>query len=212
MAKTISKTAAKAGKQLTKLDDLMEAEYNPRIMSDYAAGGLQESMDRFGDISGIVWNKRTGRLVAGHQRVKVLRKFFGDKLKLDPAIPALVAPDGKTFHVRVVDWDVKTEKAANIAANNPHIMGAFVDDDLQTLLADLRKVDTELFVTLKLDKLALPDFINLPPITDHIGEPHVDYSVRIKFDTEAHMKAAHKVIKDLVAKHPEWNAELGGNR
>lgn len=55
--------------RLTALDDLAAAPYNPRRISEDAAAGLRGSIETFGDLSGIVWNERTGNLVAGHQRV-----------------------------------------------------------------------------------------------------------------------------------------------
>jgi len=61
-------------KKLNKIEDLRPAPYSPRPITDKAASRLGKSLNRFGDIAGIVWNKRTGHLVAGHQRVEQLRK------------------------------------------------------------------------------------------------------------------------------------------
>ena len=58
---------------LKNIDDLKPASYNPRKISKKAFEGLEVSLKKFGDISGIVWNKRTGNLVSGHQRVAKLR-------------------------------------------------------------------------------------------------------------------------------------------
>lgn len=60
--------------ELTDISDLRPASYNPRTIEDDAAAGLAQSLERFGDLSGIVWNQRTGHLVAGHQRVNQLRE------------------------------------------------------------------------------------------------------------------------------------------
>lgn len=99
-------------KKPTKLSDLKPAIYNPRTISEAAASGLRRSMDEFGDISGIVFNKRTGQLVAGHQRVSQLKATHGDLAVKDGAV---VAPDGRQWPVRVVDWPRAKEVAANIA-------------------------------------------------------------------------------------------------
>ncbi len=48
-------------------DDLRPAHYNPREITAEAAEGLRHSLVEFGDISGIVWNQRTGNLVCGHR-------------------------------------------------------------------------------------------------------------------------------------------------
>ena len=52
--------------------DLRDASYNPRHMSESALTALGVSQSEFGDISGFVFNVRTGNLVAGHQRKKNL--------------------------------------------------------------------------------------------------------------------------------------------
>ena len=75
-----------------KLSDLKPAPYNPRTITPEAVQALQVSLSEFGDISGIVWNKRTKHLVAGHQRLEALKKKHGDKLAIQDG--ALVAPGG----------------------------------------------------------------------------------------------------------------------
>ena len=40
-----------------------EAEYNPRRISDEAKEGLRASMERFGLVQPIIWNRRTERVV-----------------------------------------------------------------------------------------------------------------------------------------------------
>lgn len=37
-----------------------------------ALRALQKSMAEFGDLSGIVFNRRTGNLIGGHQRIKII--------------------------------------------------------------------------------------------------------------------------------------------
>jgi DNA modification methylase len=108
---------------------------NPRDIDKVSMEGLQVSMDRFGLVQPIVWNKRTGRVVGGHQRLKVL-----------------MARGAKETTVGVVDLSEEDERALNISLNNPHITGDFTAD-LQGLLADTMAVDIELFRDLRLDEL-----------------------------------------------------------
>lgn len=139
---------------LERMDQLRPAPYNPRAITDEAAAGLTESLSRFGDLSGIVWNSRTGHLVAGHQRLASLRRKHGEGLRLEDG--AIVTPDGSRFAVRVVDWDQATEKAANVTANNPHIAGTFTPE-LQGILVELQAADSaELLAPLRLDSLLEP--------------------------------------------------------
>jgi DNA modification methylase len=146
------------------LADLKDASYNPREISDTAAFGLAASLSEFGDISGIVFNTKTGNLVCGHQRVSELRKAHGD-LKIKAG--RIETPDGHVFVVRLVKWTEEMERVANVAANNPHIAGSFTDG-ISELLADIRDDDNELFASLGLDTL-LDDF---PPL--NVGEGLTD--------------------------------------
>lgn len=130
-------------KTLATIDDLKAAPYNPRMISEEAMAGLSVSVDCFGDLSGIVWNSRSGFLVAGHQRVQTLLDKgaelhgpFDGVLRL--IIPSDTSDGISSFPIRVVDWDETTERAANIAANNHHIAGEFTDD-LQGMLSSLHE-------------------------------------------------------------------------
>ena len=58
-----------------KTSDLIPAEYNPR--KDLKPGDpeyekLKHSIEQFGYVEPVIWNKTTGRVVGGHQRLKVL--------------------------------------------------------------------------------------------------------------------------------------------
>lgn len=139
----------KQAKPLKTINDLAGWERNPRRISDDALHGLTRSLVEFGDLSGVVWNSRTGRLVCGHQRVRALREKHGDLPIEDGAIRA---PDGKVYPVRVVDWDEVTEKAANVAANSPTIAGEFTED-LHEIIEELRDEVPELVEDLGLGYL-----------------------------------------------------------
>ncbi len=62
------KKARKAKHTPIHLADLKPWDRNPRDIDAKAAFGLRESMTRFGDLSGIVYNTRLKALVCGHQR------------------------------------------------------------------------------------------------------------------------------------------------
>ena len=132
------------------LDDLKPAPYNPREIEPEALAGLKVSLSEFGDISGLVWNSRTGHVVAGHQRLEALRVKHGDSLRIEGG--ALVTPAGERFLIRVVDWPISKEKAANLAANSLLLQGTFTDD-LGDVLGDLKLDLPDLTVDLRLDEL-----------------------------------------------------------
>ncbi len=96
--------------------------YNPRTITPEGLESLAASLREFGDLSGIVRNTRTDRLVGGHQRVKVLDPEWIIKKEptKDPrgtvALGYVVTPWG-SFSYREVNWPEDKEIAANISAN-----------------------------------------------------------------------------------------------
>jgi len=158
-----------------KLSTYNPAEYNPRDISEAALSGLKASLSRFGDLSGIVLNKRTGNYVTGHQRLKTIIKDLDPDISID----WLAAPDtdgsigwgfltiGNTrYSVRVVDWEIDKEKVANISANNPHIQGTFTDD-LQLMLSEI-------------DDKALLEGLNMGDLINALDLANEIYSRKIK--------------------------------
>jgi hypothetical protein len=135
--------------ELKEIGDLRPASYNPRKISAKAAEGLAKSLGDFGDLSGVVWNERTGNLVCGHQRVDQLRRLGGQIIG-----GAIQIASGDRFPIRVVDWAEAKEKAANVVANNPSIGGNF-DDGIDAVLDEIRaSIGEKDFEELCLDDLA----------------------------------------------------------
>jgi len=118
-----------------KIADLEDAPYNPRQISEEALEGLSASIERFGLVQPVVWNRRTERVVGGHQRLKVLR-----------------AHGITETNVIVVDLPESEEKALNVALNSPAITGEFTDE-LDALLAEIRELEPDLYGDLLLDQL-----------------------------------------------------------
>lgn len=97
------------------------APYNPRL--DLKPGQpefekLQRSVEEFGLVEPLVWNQRSGYLVGGHQRLKVLK-----------ARGATKAP------VVVVDLPPEREKALNLSLNK--VQGGWEEPRLAALLQEL---------------------------------------------------------------------------
>lgn len=160
--------AKKNGSKLS-LSKLNPAEYNPRTITDEALEGLSCSLVEFGDLSGIVFNLRTSRLVAGHQRVRALRESHGDLTieRTGDAPDGLIRAGQEVFKVRFVDWPESKEKAANIAANSPTITGHFTPE-IFPILEEIRVEVPQIFGSLQLESIyklpfnvvegATPDF------------------------------------------------------
>lgn len=134
--------------------DLKAKEDNPRFITDYALEGLKESMARFGDIGGVVFNRRNGHLIGGHQRVRAIREFFKDAMvviKKNEEFGKIQTGSGD-FMIRVVDWSTAKENEANLAANNPAIMGSFTEE-AKDMIEAMKAKTPEIVEALHLDEL-----------------------------------------------------------
>lgn len=163
---TVKKAAPKKKKASRKkkieleAKNLKAAHYNPRHMDDKARGGLQKSMVKFNDISGITWNQRSGNIVTGHHRWEELANSYGiekltfEHLKGDRY--AIMAGEEDTgYTLRAVDWDKTTEKAANVTANSGKVEGIFTID-LKSVLEEIKlDIDEEDYKDLRLEDLHL---------------------------------------------------------
>lgn len=112
------------------------APYNPR--KDLKPGdpeyeAIRLSLATFGCVQPLVVNERTGHLVGGHQRLKVLRELGQRKVK-----------------AVIVDLPLEQEKALNLALNkvqggfDPDKLAALLDELLQSPEVDLRSTGFEL--------------------------------------------------------------------
>lgn len=136
------------------LDELASDPENARQIEGVAAAGLGASMGRFGDVAGITWNRRSGQLVTGHQRVAQLRAAGATAWTDHGDGTGTIAhpTTGETFRVRIVDWDARTQRAANLVANSPALAGVFTSAALPQLAA---LHDLPAFAELRLDALEM---------------------------------------------------------
>lgn len=96
--------------------DIKNAPYNPRIMDAKAKKRLKQNIAKHGLVSALTWNRRTGNLVGGHQRLEQL--------------DALEKENDYELTVCVVDVDEKEEAALNVQLNNPSMQGEWDFDKL----------------------------------------------------------------------------------
>ena len=143
-----------------QIKDLKKFPKNPRKMTDKKLEMLGKSMEEFGDLSGIIFNCRTGHLIGGHQRVKNLKPEWAIEKKeftdnLGTVAQGFVKTPFGDWTYREVDWDPKKEIAANIAANKHS--GEWDIPVLKDLLAEIDDgaLDMELtgFEQIELDDL-----------------------------------------------------------
>ena len=114
-----------------KATELLPANYNPR--KDLKPGDpeyekLKRSIEQFGYVEPVIWNKATGRVVGGHQRLKVLMDMGHTEVDCV-----------------VVELSEEKEKALNIALNK--ISGEWDKDKLALLITDLQGADFDVSLT-----------------------------------------------------------------
>lgn len=113
------------------ITSLKPADYNPR--KDLQPGDpeydkLKRSLTEFGYVEPVIFNQTTGRVVGGHQRLKVLADL--DHTDVDCVI---------------VELDETREKALNVALNK--ISGDWDESKLALLIADLDASDFDVELT-----------------------------------------------------------------
>lgn len=102
------------------------AHYNPRKITEGNRKRLSKALTDHGLVEPLVWNRRTGRLVSGHQRITDLDvKHHGTNYSIGLA---------------VIDVDEKTEVKLNVMLNNPSMQGVF-DIDAVSGIGQSFKID-----------------------------------------------------------------------
>ncbi len=104
-----------------KATELKAAEYNPRKdlkPEDAEYKKLRRSIEEFGYVEPIIWNERTGNVVGGHQRLKVLLEKGQEDIECV-----------------VVDLEDKDEKILNVLLNK--VKGRWDIGKLADLLQEL---------------------------------------------------------------------------
>lgn len=139
---------------------LVNAPYNPRFLDEAKERKLRAAIQRMGLVDAPVWNRRTGNLVGGHQRVAALDVLEkGTDYELD---------------VQVIDVTQKRERELNIALNNPAIQGEYDPDLLGQLFREDVKPEDVGFDPYDLEQLfqgtEFEDLYQLPVEAEEAGE------------------------------------------
>lgn len=145
-----------------KLTDLIPADYNPR--KDLQPGDaeyekLKRSIETFGYVEPIIWNKQTGRIVGGHQRLKVMQDLGYQEIECV-----------------IIDIDESKEKALNVALNK--ISGSWDEDKLMSLITDLEASYFD--VSLTGFDIAELDELFKDSLTDGIEDDNFDVEEELK--------------------------------
>jgi hypothetical protein len=136
------------------LSELKPNPKNPRIVTPEKLEMLKRSLAEFGDLSGIVYNKRTRQIVGGHQRASVfdaasvieITKKYDKPTKTGTIAEGHILVGKERYTYREVNWDEVKEKAANIAANKG--VGEWDMTELGSWMKELQSFNFDLDLTM----------------------------------------------------------------
>lgn len=200
-----------------KVDQLKPADYNPR--KDLKPGDaeyekLKRSITEFGYVEPVIWNKRTGNVVGGHQRLKVMKDMGVTEVDCV-----------------VVDLDNNKEKALNVALNK--ISGEWDNTLLANLLQDLDRNGydvtltgfdlaeaQELFGSGSMENVHEDDF-DTEAALDEVSEPKTKFGDlwllgkhRLLCGDSTQKEDVAKVLDgrnaDIMVTDPPYNIDYGG--
>lgn len=167
-----------------KRSEITPADYNPRIITDEARKSLKKNIKENGIIGGMVWNKQTGNLVSGHQ-----------KLSIADEVNKYEAGNDYEIKVEVIDVDLKKEKELNVFFNSKAVQGemdykklAQIYPDIDSVLAGLDDVDISMI------EIEMPN-------TDNIEIPSFEPQEAKKINAE-YEKSITQELSNAV-NHPE---------
>ncbi len=92
-------------------DQIVADEYNPRFISADNMDRLKKSIRKNGLVGTLVWNRTTGHIVGGHQRLE--------------ALDACMRTKNYELDVTEVEMPLKDEIRLNVALNNSDSQGVF---------------------------------------------------------------------------------------
>lgn len=168
------------------LEDLAGNPRNPRSISAKKYTSLKSTLVEFGDLSGIVYNVRTGQLVGGHMRKKAFLELQGNApivIQSRYQVPSAVGTTalgyvelkGERYTYREVDWPAEKEASANIAANESG--GTTDDDKLAEIIADINSLQDEKLLELtSLSAKKISNLLQSSSEPEAFGTPELTHS------------------------------------
>jgi len=172
------------------ITELLPAPYNPRRPlkpGDDGWARLERSLTEFELVQPIVWNKLTGHVVSGHQRLEVLKHH------------------GHT-HVDaiVVDLELEREKALNVTLNNRTVGSDWDTGKLIDLVSELQDLPDFDATLTGFDDQQLKDLIFAPdpeclPEDEPMDTDHIQISLSIPQDA---WEAVRAELDNLLVDHP----------
>jgi ParB-like chromosome segregation protein Spo0J len=166
---------------------LKPAPYNPRKPLSPgmpAFDKLERSLAEFDLVQPVVWNRATGHVVAGHQRLEVL-KHRGVTL----------------VDCIVVELSLEREKALNVALNNERLASTWDDAKLADLLTELQDIPDFDATLTGFDDADLRDLLFEPQLPEAPDEPE-DAVVRVTLEVPPERwEVVRPAIDEFLAAH-----------
>ncbi len=187
--------------QRLPVTDLVPAPYNPRVTlkpGDAAFEKLKRSLDEFDLVQPIVWNRRTGHVVGGHQRLEVLKQ------QGHAAVDCVV-----------VDLTLEREKALNITLNNASVASDWDPDKLLSVLDDLHDLPDFDATLTGFDEQQLADLVLAPAPPGPggwapPGDAEADDTVRVTLEIPPdRWDATRRRLDNLLAEEPTVSLHIG---
>lgn len=98
------------------------ADYNPRVITDQERDKLKAALKRHGLVAPITYNKQTGNIVGGHQRISIM--------------DSLMRTQDYELNVAEIDVPLNREKELNVVLNNTRAMGSWDFEGLKAIFED----------------------------------------------------------------------------
>ena len=180
-------------KQTTvKVKDLVPNPKNPRM--DLRPGmpmydKLRKSIENFGYIDPIIWNRRTGMIVSGHQRFQVMKDIAEEK-----------GEPFDTVDVMEVDMPENKQDSFMVAVNK--ITGIWDNEKLAQLFRELSEEDLQYtgYESFEIDellseKIDLTEYEDDDTLIDNTEEQST-YKLMVFFDSEDERDSFYEELKD----------------
>ena len=184
--------------EIVPINQLVPNPKNPRV--DLRPGmpiyqKLKESLIHHDYVEPIIWNKRTGYIVSGHQRLQVMKDIAEEDGEILDALDVIV-----------VDMPENRADTLMVAINK--ITGIWDEDKLKTLFQELNESDYTYtgYEDFEIDKLlnedtSVPDDVQdsdtISTLDDMDDAKTKDaFKLTIIFDTEDERESAYYNLKD----------------
>lgn len=199
---------------MTKLVEINEAPYNPRIMTKERMASLKASVAKHGMVLNLVVQrhskeyKKDNVLIGGHQRLRAMRELAKERGFAEPAeLPCVF-----------MDVDDATAKQMNVALNR--IEGEFdhykVGEMFSGILKDMTTDDILAtgFDAVQIEQmvtLVLPPDEQIEAIEDEMAQLPPEFEKRPSFALEFKVAVSRDEFKELAKKMAETTKKLPGD-